>query len=116
MIWIPPLRERKEDIPIIAEFYLSECAARMGVSISPLTPEAVAALEEYAFSGNVRELIHIIEFAVLMSDGEAIQPKHLRFRPPHANVLSPPTTQIDEASPSNATDSAPYLDNDTEMT
>ncbi len=115
MIWIPPLRDRTEDIPIIAEFYLSECAARMGASIPSLTPEAVAALAEYTFPGNVRELIHIIEFAVLMSDGEAIQPKHLRFRPPHANVLSPPTTQIDEASPSNAPDSVPHLDNDTEM-
>ena len=115
MIWIPPLRERTEDIPIIAEFYLSECAARMGVSISPLTPEVVAALEEYAFPGNVRELIHIIEFALLMSDGEAIQPKHLRFRPPHANVLSPPATGTDEASPSNATDSVLDLGGATEM-
>ena len=115
MIWIPPLCERKEDIPIIAEFYLNECAARMGVSIPPLTPEAAAALEEYAFPGNVRELIHIIEFALLMSDGEAIQPKHLRFRPPHANVLSSPATETDEASPSNVTDSVPHLDTETDM-
>ena len=62
------------------------------------------ALEGYAFPGNVRELIHIIEFAVMMSDGEAIQPKHLRFPPAPADVLTPPTTGIDEASPSNATD------------
>ena len=115
MIWIPPLRDRTEDIPIIAEFYLSECAARMGASIPSLTPEALAALEEYAFLGNVRELIHIIEFALLMSDGEAIQPKHLRFRPPHANVLSPPATGTDEASPSSPPDFVPRLDNETEM-
>ena len=115
MIWIPPLCERTEDIPIIAEFYLSECAARMEVSIPPLTPEAVAALEEYTFPGNVRELIHIIEFALLMSDGEAIQPKHLHFRPPHANVFSPSSTGTDEASPLNTPDSVSHLDNDTEM-
>ena len=115
MIWIPPLCERKEDIPIIAEFYLNECAARIGAPIPPLTPEAAATLEEYAFPGNVRELIHIIEFAVLISDGEAIQPQHLRFRPPHANVLSPPATGTDEASPSNAPDSVPHLDTETDM-
>ena len=73
------------------------------------------ALEEYAFLGNVRELIHIIEFAVMMSDGEAIQPKHLRFPPAPADVLTPPTTGIDEASPSNTTDFPPHLSDETEM-
>ena len=114
-IGIPPLRERKEDIPLITEYYLSECTAQMGVSIPPLTPETAAALEEYAFPGNVRELIHIIQFAVMVSDGAAIEPKHLRFPPAHADVLTPPTTEIDEASPSNATDFAADLGDETEM-
>ena len=114
-IWIPPLRERKEDILPIVEYYLSESAARLGVPIPSLTPEAEMALEEYAFPGNVRELIHIIEFAVMMSDGEAIQPKHLRFRPPHADVLTPPTTGIGEASPPNATDFVAHPSDETEV-
>ena len=114
-IWIPPLCERKEDIPLIAEYYLSESAARLGVPIPSLTPEAAAALEAYAFPGNVRELIHIIQFAVMVSDGETIQPKHLRFPPAPADVLTPPTTGIDEASPSNATDFPPHLSDETEM-
>ena len=114
-IWIPPLYERKEDIPLIAEYYLSESAARLGISPPSLTPEAKMALEGYAFPGNVRELIHIIEFAVMMSDGEAIQPKHLRFPPAPADVLTPPTTGIDEASPSNATDFVAHLGDETEM-
>ena len=115
MIWIPPLCERKEDILLIAEYYLSESAAQLGVPPPSLTPEAAAALEEYAFPGNVRELIHIIEFAVIMGDGEAIQPKHLRFRPPHVGVPSSLGTGIDEGSPLNATDFAPHLDDETEM-
>ena len=114
-IWIPPLCERKEDILLIAEYYLSESAARLGISPPSLTPEAEMALEEYAFPGNVRELIHIIQFAVMVSDGETIQPKHLRFPPAPADVLTPPTTGIDEASPSNALDSVPYLDTETDM-
>ena len=114
-IWIPPLCERKEDILPIAEYYLSESAARLGISLPSLTPEAEMALEGYGFPGNVRELIHIIQFAVIMSDGEAIQPKHLRFPPAPADVLTPPTTGIDEASPSNATDFPPHLSDETEM-
>ncbi len=114
-IWIPPLCERKEDVPLIAEYYLSESAARLGISPPSLTPEAEMALEGYAFPGNVRELIHIIEFAVMMSDGEAIQPKHLRFPPAPADVLTPPTTGIGEASPSNATDFVAHLSDETEM-
>ena len=114
-IWIPPLRERTEDIPLIAEYYLSESAAQVGVPIPPVTPEAAAALEGYAFPGNVRELIHIIEFALIVSGGEAIQTKHLRFLSPHANVLTLPTTGIDAVSPLNATDLALHLEDETAM-
>ena len=99
LIDIPPLRERKEDIPLIVEYQLSEFAAQMGMPVPPLTPEALAALEGYAFRGNVRELMNIIEHALIVSEGAAIQPKHLRFRPPHAHVPTPPVTGIDEANP-----------------
>ena len=108
-IWIPPLCERKEDIPLIADYYLSQFASQLGVPHPPLTPDAAAALEEYNFPGNVRELIHIIQFALMVSDGEAIQPKHLRFRPAYTDGLTPPTTEIDETSPLNTTDSPPHL-------
>ena len=99
LIDIPPLRERKEDIPLIAEYQLSEFAAQMGVSAPPLTSEAVEALEGYAFRGNVRELMNIIEHALIVSEGEAIQSKHLRFLASHAHVFTPPATEIDEANP-----------------
>lgn len=107
MIWIPPLRERTEDIPLITEYYLSQFATQMRVPTPSLTPETTAALETYPFPGNVRELIHIIEHAVIVSDGEAIQPKHLHFRSSRVDVPSPPVTQIDEPSPLNALDSVP---------
>ena len=106
-IWIPPLRERTEDIPSIAEFYLSQFSSQMQVRTPSLTPEAAAALETYPFPGNVRELIHIIEHAMIVSDGKTIQPKHLHFRSSHVNLPSSPATPIDEPSPLNAPDSAP---------
>ena len=99
IIWIPPLRERKEDILPIAEHYLNEFAAEMRVPTPPLTPQAVTGLETYDFPGNVRELMNIIENALIVSEGAAIQPKHLRFRFPDADVPTPPVTEIDEANP-----------------
>ena len=90
IIWIPPLREREEDILPIAEYYLNEFTSQRGVPTPSLTPEAVAALEGYTFLGNVRELMNIIENALIVSEGAAIQPKHLRFRSPDADVLTPP--------------------------
>ena len=115
IIGIPPLRERTEDILLIAEYYLSQFAAQMGVSPPPLTPEAVAALETYPFPGNVRELIHIIESAVMVSEGAAIEPKHLRFEPPPVGVACSPVTRIDDPSPLNALDSVSYLEAETDM-
>ena len=99
IIGIPPLCERKEDIFPIAEYWLNKFAAQMGVLVPSLTPEAVAALEIYDFPGNVRELMNIVENALIVSEGAAIQPKHLRFRSPDAEGLTPPVTEIDEANP-----------------
>ena len=99
IIPIPPLRDRREDILPITEYYLSEFAAEMRVPVPSLTPETMAALEGYAFRGNVRELMNIIENALIVSEGAAIQPRHLRFRSPDADVLTSPVTGIDEANP-----------------
>ena len=99
IIPIPPLRDRTEDILPITEYYLSEFAAEMRVPVPSLTPETVEALEGYPFRGNVRELMNIIENALIVSEGAAIQPKHLRFRSPDADVLTSPVTGIDEANP-----------------
>ncbi len=114
-IWIPPLRERTEDIPSIAEYYLSQFATQMRVPTPSLTPEAAAALDTYPFPGNVRELIHIIEHAMIESNGETIQSKHLHFRSSRVDVPSSPVTPIDEPSPLNAPDSVPHPDTETDM-
>jgi DNA-binding NtrC family response regulator len=78
---VPPLRERQEDIPLLAEHFLKMFATEMGVAKPDLSQEALAALEAYHFPGNVRELKHIIEGALIKSGGSAIQPKHLHFLP-----------------------------------
>ena len=99
IIWIPPLRDRTEDILPVAEYYLSEFAAEMRVPPPSLTSETMAALEGYTFPGNVRELMNVIENAIIVSEGEAIQPQHLRFVSSPDEMLTPPATGIDEANP-----------------
>ena len=98
-IEISPLRDRKEDILLLAEYHLSALAVQMEVPTPELTPKAVAALEEYALPGNVRELMNIIEHALIVSEGAAIQPEHLHFHFPHVDVFSFSRSGTDVANP-----------------
>ncbi|HEY4145927.1 sigma-54 dependent transcriptional regulator [Pinirhizobacter sp.] len=70
---VPPLRERRGDVPALAQFILAQLAAESGGIVGRLQPAALAALEEYEFPGNVRELENILERAMAMSDGETIE-------------------------------------------
>jgi DNA-binding NtrC family response regulator len=76
-VTVPPLRDRPEDIPLLAEHFLEMFAAEMGKKRSPLSAEALAELQHYSFPGNVRELKNIIEHALIKSEGAAILPGHL---------------------------------------
>jgi DNA-binding NtrC family response regulator len=74
---VPPLRDRPEDVPLLAEHFLEMFAREMGKRRSPLSAEALAQLQRYSFPGNVRELKNIIERALIRSGGGAILPEHL---------------------------------------
>jgi two-component system response regulator PilR (NtrC family) len=69
---VPPLRERREDIPLITSAILQRLAAELGEPAPVLSDEAMAALREYAFPGNVRELENILERAIALCDGNRI--------------------------------------------
>ncbi len=69
---IPPLRERREDIPLLAEFFLKKCLAGLGIVRKRLMQGAIGRLMEYRWPGNVRELDNIIQRAVLLSSSEDI--------------------------------------------
>jgi transcriptional regulator with GAF, ATPase, and Fis domain len=74
---LPPLRERREDIPELAESYVDHFRAVLGRETETLRPEALEALIAYEWPGNVRELINVIERAVLLCDGPEIGLEHL---------------------------------------
>lgn len=71
---IPPLRERREDIPLLAEHFIAQFGERYGLPSRRLTPSAVDVLTEYRWPGNVRELENVIESAVVLSKSEQITP------------------------------------------
>ncbi len=70
---LPPLRERQEDIPLLAAHFASRCAEQLGRPTPVLSEAAVARLQQYAWPGNVRELEHIIQQAVVLGDRYVIQ-------------------------------------------
>jgi DNA-binding NtrC family response regulator len=71
-IRVPPLRERKSDIPLLARYFLDASARRSKKIVRGLTPEAMQALERYAWPGNVRELENVLERAVIVTKDEVI--------------------------------------------
>ncbi len=74
---LPPLRERMEDLPVLADHFLKKHSRENGKNISSIAPETLTLLNKYQWRGNVRELENIIERAVLVCTGDAIEPAHL---------------------------------------
>jgi DNA-binding NtrC family response regulator len=87
----PPLRDRPEDIPLLAHHFLHLFAAEMGIPVPPLHASALHALSNYAFPGNVRELKNIIERALIESGGMPVQSEHLRLTIRRPSAIPAPT-------------------------
>jgi transcriptional regulator with PAS, ATPase and Fis domain len=74
---IPPLRERKDDIPALAEYYLKKYSQQFNKSICKLSPVTLSLFDNYDWPGNVRELQNVLEHATIISEGKTIEPQHL---------------------------------------
>ncbi len=73
-IRIPPLRERKDDLPVLAEYFINKYARELGKEIKTISSYAMELLMEYPFPGNVRELAHIIERSIALESSKIILP------------------------------------------
>jgi len=89
---MPPLRERKEDVPALAEFFVRRFAGELKKKVDGFTAEAVKLLIRYNWPGNIRELENTVERAVLLADGRFIAPGDLR-------VGDQPSANPGEAAP-----------------
>ncbi|HKH44042.1 MAG TPA: sigma 54-interacting transcriptional regulator [Thermoanaerobaculia bacterium] len=74
---LPPLRERREDVPLLASHFAALVGRKLGRPVLGFTPEARACLLRYPWPGNVRELANAVERAVVLGEGELIQPEDL---------------------------------------
>lgn len=90
-IQLPPLRDRREDIPLLAQHFIASYSEKNGKRLTGLSRDALNALMGWRWPGNVRELENAIERAVVLSRGEAIALEDL---PPHIRESEPDTRQI----------------------
>jgi formate hydrogenlyase transcriptional activator len=82
-IMLPPLRERKEDIPLLAQHFVQKFAGQQGKTIDIIPDEVMAALERHDWPGNIRELQNVIERGVILTNSPVLSPRitdHLRIR------------------------------------
>jgi two-component system response regulator PilR (NtrC family) len=87
---VPPLRERGDDLPVLADTILARLAQAQGRPVPQLGPDALAALHAYPFPGNVRELENVLERALALADGNLIEAADLRL--PATGSPKPATT------------------------
>jgi DNA-binding NtrC family response regulator len=96
---LPPLRDRKEDLPSLIQHFIREMNAKHNTAVVALRPEALERLQSYRWPGNVRELRNVLERAVILAKGEWIELAHL---PPYLRG-STDSQRSDDALPSGAT-------------
>ncbi len=87
---LPPLRERREDIPALAAHFIESLSESIGRRVTDFTPAALAVLERYGWPGNVRELRNVIERALVLGDGPTLDVDDLPPELAHAAPLAAP--------------------------
>jgi two-component system nitrogen regulation response regulator GlnG len=105
---VPPLRERREDIPLLIEHFLPRFGRSLGRNIHSVTPDAQRCLESYDWPGNVRQLQSVLKYAIVQAPGDVVAleclPENLRAGPPPPGAR-PPTPEACTAGVAEFTES-----------
>ncbi|MGE3539324.1 MAG: sigma-54-dependent transcriptional regulator [Candidatus Tectimicrobiota bacterium] len=101
-VHLPPLRERRADIPLLAAYFLRKYAQENHKTVTAIQHEALQCLQDYAWPGNVRELENVMERAVVLASGSTITGQDLALDEPQAS-LTPELPQDGFVIPANAT-------------
>jgi DNA-binding NtrC family response regulator len=102
-ISLPPLRDRKDDLPLLIQAFIDEFNSRDNRAVKNVSQAAMRQLEHYEWPGNVRELRNVIERATILARGDLIEPSHLPVFGP------PPTAAVAVSSPANGVTIAPGM-------
>jgi transcriptional regulator with GAF, ATPase, and Fis domain len=95
-IRLPPLRERVEDVPVIARFFLQKYAREFSSRVRSYSPAAIAAMKKYAWPGNIRELENRVKKAVVLAEKALVGPEDLDLRPEELAPILPLNQAKDE--------------------
>jgi two-component system, NtrC family, response regulator HydG len=102
-VHLPPLRERPEDVPLLASAFLRQLAEKNSKAVAGFTPAALTALEAYDWPGNVRELLHAVERAVVLTRGDLVDvgdlPEAVRLARPGETSAGAPVLSIPIGTP-----------------
>lgn len=93
-IHLPPLRDRKEDIPILADYFLRSYCTKYRKPLLRLAPAALKKLEQYPWRGNIRELQHTLERLVIMTDGNLIEASDIALSGTAPTLAQPPSNGL----------------------
>ena len=97
-IRVPPLRERREDVPMLARHFVTLSADASGMAARPLGEDAVAALQAYEWPGNVRQLRNVIDWMLIMAGGGAREPIRADQLPPEIGSATPAALRWEKGS------------------
>lgn len=95
-IVLPPLSKRRDDIPLLANFFLANAAETSGLPMRTLGEDAMAALQVYAWPGNVRQLRNAMEWVLIMAPGEPDEPVRADMLPPDVTASAPSVLKWDK--------------------
>jgi len=94
---MPPLRERREDIPVLARHFLARSAEQSGLPVRDLGDDALAVLQAYDWPGNVRQLRNLMDWLLIMAPGEAKDPIRAEHLPSDIGAAAPPALRADKS-------------------
>ncbi|MEQ8585901.1 MAG: sigma-54 dependent transcriptional regulator [Thalassobaculaceae bacterium] len=97
-IRVPPLRERREDVPLLARHFVTQSAEASGMAARPLGEDAVAALQAYEWPGNVRQLRNVVDWMLIMAGGGARDPIRADQLPPEIGSATPASLRWEKGS------------------
>jgi DNA-binding NtrC family response regulator len=101
-VLVPPLRERKSDIPLLADQFRQRFARKHGMDVTGISPSCMAVLEAHSWPGNVRELQNVIERAVILcNEGGVLEPTHLGLVPQVSAGSGVPASRPSSPSPTD---------------
>ncbi|KZD09800.1 nitrogen assimilation response regulator NtrX [Oceanibaculum pacificum] len=93
---VPPLRERREDIPHLIRHFLTRAAEQAGLPLRPIGDDTVAALQAYDWPGNVRQLRNVAEWLLIMAPGDPREPIRAENLPPEISAIAPAVARLDK--------------------